>query len=298
MLSILIPNYNRSITDLLFSLDKQAKNEDLLYEILVGDDCSDTSVIQQYKQYEKSDSIRVFQHRKRLGRSANRNFLAREAKFDKLLFIDSNAKVEDQYFIRKYLSARDLSPVLVGGTAYSDKPPLNPDYLLRWKYGRIREMKSADLRNEKPYQSFSSFNFMISKEIFNKIKFDERLKEYGHEDTLFGFRLKQDISNIHHIDNTLTYTGLTGGENYLHKTRKSLENLKFILNILDDDPEFIQEVKLLKTSRLLGKIKFDIVLKYFFRFSRKKLEKYLTSHNPVILLFQLYKLAYYFSIPE
>ena len=157
-------------------------------------------------------------------------------------------------------------------------------------------MKSAELRNKEPYQSFVGFNFMIRKEIFNKIKFDESLKEYGHEDTLFGFRLKQDISNIHHINNTLLYSGLVETEDYLNKTRKSLENLKYILQILNDDPEFMQEVKLLRTFKRLRKIKFDLVLKYFFRFSRKRLENYLTSHNPMILFFQFYKLAYYCSL--
>lgn len=298
MLSILIPNYNRNITDLLVNLDKQAKNESIVYEILVGDDCSDAPVIQQYKQYKTGDSIHVFQHRNRLGRSSNRNFLAQNAKYDFLLFVDSNAELRDSHFIKKYLSARDLAPVLVGGTAYSDKPPLNPDYFLRWKYGRSREMRSAELRNKKPYQSFVGFNFMIRKEIFNKITFDERLKEYGHEDTLFGFRLKQHSSIIQHFDNTLMYSGSSEAEGYLFKTRKSLENLKYILQILNDDPEFIQEVKLLRTYRQIRKFKFDKVLGYFFHLSRKRLENYLTSHNPMILFFQFYKLAYYCSLPE
>jgi len=296
MLSILIPNYNKNITDLLADLDEQAKNEGIIYEILVGDDCSEISILQHYKEFKILDSVHVIKHKDRLGRSANRNFIAGKAKYDKLLFIDSNAKVEDPYFIRKYLSVSDLSPVLVGGVAYSDKPPLNPDYLLRWKYGRSREMKSAELRNIHASQSFSGFNFMIRKEVFDRIKFDERIKEYGHEDTLFGFRLKQDLLNIHHLDNTLKSTGQTGGEDYLFKTRKSLENLKYILQILNDDPEFIQQVKLLRTYRRIKKIKFDIVLKHLFRLSRNKLENHLTSHNPMILLFQFYKLAYYCSL--
>lgn len=298
MLSILIPNFNRNITDLLINLDTQAKTEGIIYEILVGDDCSNTSVIQQYKQYETSDSVRVFQHRNRLGRSANRNFLAQNAKYDFLLFIDSNAELRDSHFVKNYLSARNLSPVLVGGIAYSEKPPINSAYLLRWKYGRSREMKSSESRNKKPSQSFISFNFFIRKEVFYKIKFDERLTEYGHEDTLFGFRLKQENVNILHLDNALMHKGLIEGTEFLHKTRKSLENLKYILQILDDDPEFIQEVKLLKTYRLVRRFMLDSVMKYFFRFSRKKLESYLTSHNPKILYFQFYKLSYYCSLPE
>lgn len=283
---------------MLVNLDKQAKTEGIIYEILVGDDCSNSSVIQQYKQHETSDTIRIFQYKSRLGRSANRNFLAQHAKYDYLLFIDSNAEVSHLHFIKKYLSAKDISQVLVGGIAYSEKPPINSAYLLRWKYGRSREMKSSELRNKWPTQSFISFNFFIRKEVFNRIKFDERLTEYGHEDTLFGFRLKQKNVNILHLDNALIHNGLIEGGEYLHKTRKSLENLKYILQILDNDPEFVQEVKLLKTYRRFRKIKIDLVLKYFFRFSRKKLESYLTSHNPKILFFQLYKLAYYCSLPE
>lgn len=281
---------------MLANLCEQAKNEGIVYEILVGDDCSDDTVIQQYRQFDAGDSISVFQHKNRLGRSANRNFLAQNAKYDFLLFIDSNAEVSDSHFIRKYLSAKDLAPVLVGGIAYSEKPPLNAAYLLRWKYGRSREMKSSELRNKKPTQSFISFNFMINKEVFNKIKFDERLTEYGHEDTLFGFRLMQKNADVLHLDNALIHSGMIMGEEYLIKTRKSLDNLKYILQILDDDPEFVQEVKLLKTYRRVRRFKLDTVLKYFFHISKKKLENHLVSHNPKILFFQLYKLAYYCSL--
>ncbi len=283
---------------MLVRLDEQAKNEGIVYEILVGDDCSETSIIHQYKQYETGGSIRVFKHRNRLGRSANRNFLAQNAKYDFILFIDSNAEVKDLHFIRKYLSAKDLAPVLVGGIAYSEIPPLDSACLLRWKYGRSREMKSSELRNRKPTQSFISFNFLIRKNIFNQIRFDESLLEYGHEDTLFGFRLKQKNVNILHLDNALIHSGMITGEEFLYKTRKSLENLKYILQILDDDPEFIQEVKLLKTFRRFRKIKIDRVLKYFFPIIRKNLESCLTSRNPMILFFQLYKLAYYCSLHE
>jgi len=296
MLSILIQNYNSNIRDLLLNLDEQAKNAGLVYEILVGDDCSDLPIIQHYKEFKVFDSVHVIKHNDRLGRSANRNLIAGEARYEKLLFIDSNAKVKDPCFIKKYYSASDLSPVLVGGTAYSDESPLNPDYLLRWKYGRMREMKSAKMRNKNPYQSFSSFNFMIRKEIFNKIKFDERLTEYGHEDTLFGYRLKQNVLNINHINNVLYYKGETKTEDYLSKTRKSLENLRYILSILGDDPGFIREVRLLKVFRRIRMIKLDIILKFLFRLSRNKLEVHLSSQNPMILFFQFYKLAYYCSL--
>ena len=296
MLSILIPNYNRNIKDLLFNLDKQAKTEGILYEILVGDDCSDISILQHYDEFEILDSVHVIRHNNRLGRSANRNFIAREARYEKLLFIDSNAEVEDPHFIKRYLSVSDLSPVLVGGVAYSNKAPINPDCILRWKYGRSREMKSAALRNNKPHQSFTSFNFMIDKEIYDKIKFDERLREYGHEDTLFGFRLRQMNIDILHMDNALIYSGMIKGEEFLQKTRKSLENLEYIIQILNDDPEFIQMVRLLKIFNRLRKIKFDLGLKHIFRLSRNKLENHLTSHNPMIPFFQFYKLAYYCNL--
>ncbi len=281
---------------MLVNLDKQAKKEGVLYEILVGDDCSDTSVIQHYNDIETLESIRVFFNKKRLGRSANRNFLAQNARYDLLLFIDSNAEVNNSNFISQYLSVRDHASVIVGGIAYTETPPSDPTCILRWKYGREVEMKSSRLRNENPDQSFISFNFMIRKEVFNKVQFDDRLTEYGHEDTLFGFQLMKNNIDVFHTDNALIHGGPIDGEAYLLKTRRSLENLKYILHILNGDPDFVQDVKLLRTFRRLRKVKFDQVLKFFFRLSRKRLESYLTSSNPMILFFQLYKLAYYCSL--
>ena len=80
--------------------------------------------------------------------------------------------------------------------------------VLRWKYGRNREEKNASLRNQSPYQSFTAFNLLAPKDIFQKIAFNEKIDGYGHEDTLFGIELKKEGVTIAHIDNPIIHLGL------------------------------------------------------------------------------------------
>ena len=77
----------------------------------------------------------------------------------------------------------------------------------RWKYGKSREQKTAKVRREFPYHSFSSCNLFIRKEIIQRICFSEKLLQYSHEDTLFGLELQQLSIPILHIDNPIIMLG-------------------------------------------------------------------------------------------
>jgi len=67
--------------------------------------------------------------------------------------------------------------------------------------------KSAVERNKHPHRGFSTFNVLFEKSVFSKIRFNEELKQYGHEDTLLGFQLKKAGIDILHIDNGLMHEG-------------------------------------------------------------------------------------------
>ncbi len=296
MLSILIPNYNRNIKSLVEKLGEQAGEESIDFEIIIGDDLSDELFRKQYGELEKLKYVKVFMHKQRLGRSANRNFLGSSAKYKWLLFIDSNAELQEPLFIRNYLESAGKADVIIGGMAFSDIAPAKTDHLLRWKYGRTREMKTAKERNISPYRSFISFNFMISKELFSSIGFDERIKSYGHEDTLFGYRLKEAGISVLHIDNMLVHSSLDSARTFLNKTRKGVENLKYIRQLVENKKSFDRDVKLLRTYRLLAAFGLNYLLRLLFKACRRNMVGKLLSDKPRIFILQLYKLSYLCSL--
>ena len=71
-------------------------------------------------------------------------------------------------------------------------------------------------------------NFLLPASVFHSIRFDERLLQYGHEDTLFGMELRQRNIPIRHLDNPLVHIGLEPAESFLDKTRKGVCNLAFL----------------------------------------------------------------------
>ncbi|MDX2444899.1 MAG: glycosyltransferase [Bacteroidales bacterium] len=298
MLSILIPNYNQNVIELVNQLNYQVKENACQAEIIVGDDASENSVFELNRVIEQISEVRVIRHNTQLGRARMRNVLADEAKFDNLLFIDSDALLLNTKFIKNYLNLVHDAKVIIGGVAYQKKEPKNNALLLRWKYGRKKEERFASERNLNPYKSFSTFNFFIEKKTFQSIRFNETLMDYGHEDTLFGYELQKRNIPVLHIDNALLHNGLEEGSVFLEKTRISLASLHYLYQELNFDAAFREQVRILDTAYNLNKFGLVPIAKLKFQIFRNYLEKNLTGRSPSVLFFQMYKLGYYCTIAD
>ena len=156
------------------------------------------------------------------GRSRIRNLLADAAKGQYLLFLDCDSKVVKADYLATYVSALHPDTLLYGGRCYLPTPPADQRYYLHWYYGIHREQQSAEQRQKQPYHSFMTNNFLIPTKQFMAIRFDESLKQYGHEDTLFGMELKNRQVPIVHMDNPLEHTGIEVAEIFLDKTKRQL----------------------------------------------------------------------------
>ena len=246
-ISLLIPVLDYDIVALVHSMKNAMGKVPELCEILIGDDGSSAEYSEKYKSLE-ADNVRVISSEKNIGRAAIRNRLALEAKGDYLLFIDADVMVSGtaDAYITKWLPFIDKAKVICGGILYHESPPGDPDKLLRWMYGRHREQKSAAERNKHPHAGFSTFNVLIDRNVFSKIRFNEELKQYGHEDTLLGYQLKKAGINILHIDNGLLHEGLETNREFLKKTRLGIENLSKLYDKVTDKRSFSETVLLLK----------------------------------------------------
>ena len=292
MLSICIPVYNFYVMELVKSLHDEVSNLNIQYEILISDDASNKTFRNVNSLLSALPNVRYLQSEINLGRTRNRNFLFKTAQYSYILFMDCDSKVSKKDYIKDFLPYCKPETICFGGRLYSSEKPKNKKYLLHWKVGSARECFPAKIRSINPNNNFMTCNFLIDKNIFNTVKFDERLQGYGNEDTLFGIELKKKNITIRHIDNPLYHIGLETAEVFLSKIEEGLRNYHKINNLYNNDPEFINACKILRVEKKLEKWHIKILYKYFFILSRKIMYKNLGGKKPSLLIFDLYKLGY------
>lgn len=287
LLSILIPTYNYDCTRLVNDLQQQAQFLGIDYEIIVIDDASP---MQTYKERNRNVNVlphcRFIELKENVGRARIRNRLADEAQGDWLLFMDADAEVISNTFIRDYLRHTDTD-VVCGGLCHAYTLP-SPEVSLRYAYEcRADKRRAARYRERNPYAQFITFCFMVRASVFQAIRFDERITEYGHEDTLFGVELEKRRVRICHIDNPMCQGGIETNEEFLEKTRAALRNLSAMETTMHGHSS------LLKLYRLLCRIRLDRYIARWFTKNEEQFIVRLTGSTPPLHLFFLYKLGYY-----
>lgn len=287
-LSILIPTHNYDCSRLVYNLETQLSDDD---EIIVGNDCStDKSIVAKLNEIGNSGKSRLYtpsENKHPLGRAAIRNTLAREAKGEWLLFIDADAEVCSKTFIDDYLAAANNAPVVCGGTGNLPECP-SPECRLRYNYEVEAEKRfTVERRREFPYAQLTTFNFLIRRDIFLSIEFDEKIREYGYEDTCFGFELKERGIAIHHIDNKLTHLGIETSNVYLAKIETALRSLAKL------EPEQRRQIRLSAFAMKLERYYLLGIVRCVFRLTKTQLRANLLGKHPNQKLFTFYKLGYY-----
>jgi glycosyltransferase involved in cell wall biosynthesis len=269
MLTVCIPVFNYDVRKLVSELLSQLQTIEDRSEIILIDDGSQEEFKSLCRELQNQKTTVVFSD-KNTGRARTRNRFLDYARYENLLFLDCDSEIIKQDFIKSYISDIQKGyPVVCGGRIYPAKPK-NKNYRLHWKYGNSRESKTAASRNLQPSRSFMTNNFMIKKQTFREVHFNEKLSAYGHEDTLFGFELQKAGNHIEHIDNPILHGSLQTNKEFLAKTVSGLQNLIFILNELNNDPEFIKNVSLLS---------------FFLRLKKTGLNKIIFFTAPVFIPF-------------
>jgi hypothetical protein len=291
MISVLIPIYNFNVAKLVKDLYAQLTYANVIFEIILGDDAS----TQQFNNEKLTDlsGVTYFSLPENIGRARIRNLLVEKANYPFLLFMDCDAAVSSSLYINNYIVeiSRNAPPVcIIGGVAYRKHKP-NPKYYLRWHYGNKRESTDADIRNQKPYKSFTSFNAVFSKSIFDLVKFDESFSSYGNEDTFFGNQLRNTNIPVVHINNTLFHDGLDTNFEYVTKVETSIDNLISLLDSKKLDANFINENRLLATYFKCNKLNCIPVLRFLYKMFLPNIKQKILR-KPSIFWFDIYKLGY------
>ena len=310
-LSILIPTYNNVCLELVKSLQTQASllsspseslsspSESLFsashfeYEILVADDGStDPTTTEGNRIINTLPHCRYIEREKNVGRAAIRNFLAQEAKYPWLLFIDSNMNVISSQYLANYQKEKE-NDVIYGG--YQIKRDAETRERLKYNLRYIFESAGTQngnylQRQANPYGDFHTSNFIVKRSIMQQHPFDERFFHYGYEDVLWGKTLKDNHISIHHVDNPLGYEHFIGNMSFIRKTEESLHTLYQFRTELQGYSRIISYADKLKRWRLYP------LCQHLFPLLSLPIKARLTGNKPSIFMFNIYKLLYYIHL--
>jgi len=289
-LSVLIPVFNRDVSVLVRGLCRQAERLHLEYEVILLDDASDERFVPGYEELVQAGRVRYFRNHVNQRRAAARNRLADMADFQALLFMDCDAALVSENYLKNYLDAWDGISIIAGGTIYDKYPPHDHILYLRWKYGKKREAIPTARREKDPWKSFSTFHFLAPKNLFSRIRFDENLYTYGHEDTLFGYMLEKNEITVKHIDNPLRHNGLEPAAVFLEKTREAACNLAIIRYRREGKEMLIRRIRLLN---FYYRYKIIFSSSAFLKMAEKWESALYTrlQNNPSLFFFDMFKLC-------
>jgi glycosyltransferase involved in cell wall biosynthesis len=286
MISVLIPVFNAQVHELVQELSNQLNNLSIEGEILVYDDCSDTFFKEPNRIVASLKSVAYKELDKNYGRAGIRQALAADAKYDWLLFIDSDSVIIDQAYLQNYIQAIGKNyDVYAGGRIYESKIPDDCTKHLHWKYGKERESVKGSST------ALHTNNFCIQKDIFLQLSFPPQLTGYGHEDTWMQIQLEQANKTICFIDNPVLHSGLETADRFLEKTRNALKNLLVLAYVVGDDP-VKNKVSLYKLYLLQKKLGATSLIEKILAKKINTIEVNLRSCNPSLFQFDLYRLYY------
>lgn len=258
MLSVLIPTYNYNAFLLVKKIHEQLVLENIVFEIICFDDGSNSSININNEEINTLSNATFIAFKKNVGRSAIRNLLAEKATFNWLLFLDADVLPISDNFIKNYIMYFNSDKIVFcGGIKYQDSTE-NQKYL-RYKYGKKNEEISLNKRRQNPSKYFFTSNFLIQKAVFLKIKFEEKLVDYGKEDLLFSMDLITQGYKIEQIENEVYHLGIDDNALFIQKTKKAMKNLIFLekSNLIDvDSMQLLKLIHKISRFKLLRPIAF------------------------------------------
>lgn len=289
-LSILIPVYNTVCVDFVRQLQLMADKALVNYEIIVADDASDDQhCLERNREIAKLPNCQYIIKVENTGSAATRNFLARQSSYEWLLFLDCDMQLPNEQFISRYLSPIP-APVVNGGLRIGgNEQALQSN--LRFRYEKAEEPNhTAQMRQQRPYQSFRSTNFLIRRDVMLSCPFNEHFRRSGYEDVHLGKKLCRQHIEIAHIDNPLLMTDYEQNEDYLTKVERNLRTLHEFREELRGFSPLLTFVDGIHLNAVKS------VIRLWHRLFGGLERKFLCNYMPNLQVFKLYKLGYFLTL--
>jgi hypothetical protein len=287
MISVLIASYDRDVLALIDVLYRQLTNEHVSFEIICLDDASKSKSNSKNQQVNELPYCTFESLQENIGRSAIRNLLASRANYKWLLFLDADVLPSSAKFISNYLREinTSINPVVLGGIKYRDSDFKNR---LRWKFGKKNEEINFVIRNKDPENYFFTANFLIKKDVFDSLMFNEKIRNYGYEDLLFAKELNKNKIKIYHIENEVFHLGIDSNKDFVEKSKQAIHNLAVLV-----ENNYIQkeDTKIYNIYYKLNNFGVVYFLALFTNFFEKR-----TIQKSSLIFYNLYRVVHLHSI--
>ncbi len=257
---------------------------------MADDGSTDPAALAANRTLAPHSQCRYLERGHNTGRSAIRNFLARQARGEWLLYIDNDMEVHHDDYLARYVSHplvqspdTTATPCLLYGgyTVGGDRQALRHN--LRYTYEKAHTANaSATERNARPHADFHTSNFLTPRTVMLAHPFDERIHRYGYEDVLWGKTLAQSGIGVQHIDNPLGFDHFETNRQFLDKTDEAMLTLA----------EFADELQgysaLLPLARRIRRTHMTAIVE---KMAAKVIRPLLEGNNTSLFLFNMYKLG-------
>ncbi|MEE9372205.1 MAG: glycosyltransferase [Saprospiraceae bacterium] len=288
MLSILIPIYEVKVVKLVNKLVKQCHVAKIEFEIICFDDGSSEKVKTANKAIDLVMGVNYVELSENKGRAKVRNMLAKMARYEYLLYLDCDSKLQGKKLIKNYLSQLAERKVICGGRVYEKSPPKDIQKMLHWKYGSRRESRSVSYRNRKKVSFFHSNNFVIDRHTMFENPFDETIIGYGYEDLALAYQLNQRGVEIIHIDNPTVHDGLEKADIFIDKSIQAATNLWSLYK-----QGRVPHTRLIKAFKFLDTYYLKTRYLLYFNERKNKITGNLQGNDPKLYNLDMMKLAHY-----
>ncbi len=292
LLSVLIPTYNHDCTPLVSALARQAAAlGPEACEIVVADDGSDdAAALAANRTVAHIPQCRYVERGRNTGRSAIRNYLARQARGEWLLYIDNDMAVHSTDYLARYArhplvqtSRPGDAPCLLYGGYTVGGDPRTLRHNLRYAYEKAHTANgSAAERNARPHADFHTSNFLTPRTVMLAHPFDERIRRYGYEDVLWGKTLAAAGIGVQHIDNPLGFDTFETNRQFLAKTDEAM------LTLAELAPELEGYSALLPLARRIRRAHMAAIVE---KTAQNIIRPLLEGNNTSLFLFNMYKLG-------
>lgn len=294
-LSILIASHNHDCSRLIADLSAQCTrlktSGGALCEIIVGDDSSDnTQTLQANRVACAAYGVKFVEMAQNVGKANLDNLLADESAGEWLMFIDDDAEVCTDDFVAQCVKDRTLADV-VCGLLITPGGGAPEGCELRYRYEHAATAnRTMEARNRHPYDNFTTFNPIMSREAFDATGFDPRCTDYGFEDVLFGHEIEKQGLTIAHTNTPLVHTGIDSNASFLDKTERATATLLRLGHPLTD------HVGASRVAQRLHRMGVEGLTRLALTPLLPAIRRNLLGRRPNLTLFKIYKLGYYLKL--
>lgn len=285
-ISVCIPVYNFDVRELVYDLKKQIKNQSIGAEIILIDDASAEN-FKQINNELQNEVEKFILLEKNIGRSRIRNLFLNYTKGDFLLFLDCDVKIDDKNFLANYLKEiqQNRGVDVVYGNFKIDS---THGETLRNRYSVEKEIFYVERSID--FTLLKTVNFIINRNVLDKFRFHENLKNYGYEDFVFAKTLEFADVKFAAIQNPVIHFDDTSNEVFLSKTETAIDSL-FQLSQNPSNERYIKDIKVYKVAKNIVDLKMRSVFLFIYSLLKRSIKKNLRSKNPDLKYFDVYKLS-------